>query len=215
MTSFEKAQKNTQRELDKFNDVLSGGQGQRDKGAKTPYYLTGARCFIRIGGKPIGVCQDFRWNVSYAATPIQTIDTNIPWDIDVGQVNIQATLNKIYDPMKGPEAEGLFSIMAASVHQPMVEIQVIYQAPDLLPKNDVKFSNDSVDFSMFLAKGMFVSISGNATIGQMSNLSASFVGVTYQNYASQGFMAYGPGYYIQEAVREARDALSTYSGGFL
>jgi hypothetical protein len=169
-------------DVEKLNRQLSqananlGGDPKDFK--KKPYYVTGARCFIRIGGNPIGVCQDFRWNVSYNATPIQTVDTNFPWDIDIGQANIQATLNKIYDPIRGPEADGLFAVMAASVHQPLVNIQVIYQSPDLYDKSGVNSrsvagSNPTVDFSMFLARGMFVSISGNATIGQLSNVSAT------------------------------------------
>lgn len=218
--SFESYKQSTQRGLDKFNDTLSGGNAKQGDGAKTPYYVTGARCFIKLGGKPVGICQDFKWNVAYQGTPIQTIDTNAAWDIDVGQVTIQATLNKIYDPVKGPEAEGLFAIMSASVHQPMIEIQVIYQAPNLLhnsPKDnkDNTLERQMVEFSMFFARGMFVSVSGNATIGQVSNLSASFVGITYQHYAAQGFVPYGVAYVMAETLQSAKSLVSSFSGGFL
>ena len=215
--SFESQKQATTRDIDKFNDTLSGGNAKQGEGAKKPYYVTGARCFIKLGGKPVGVCQDFKWNVAYQATPIQTVDTNAAWDIDVGQVTIQATLNKIYDPVKGPEADGLFAIMSASVHQPMIEIQVIYQSPDLMRnfQYEKTTAQKMVEFSMFFARGMFVSVSGNATLGQVSNLSASFVGITYQHYAAQGFVPYGFAYVAAEAVQSAKSLVSSFSGGFL
>jgi hypothetical protein len=214
-------------DIEKLNRQLNQAQanlgGDLKDFKKKPYYVTGARCFIRIGGSPIAVCQDFRWSVSYNATPIQTVDSNFPWDIDIGQANIQATLNKIYDPLRGPEADGLFSVMAASVHQPLVDIQVLYQSPDLYNQSNIKKNtarsveggNPTVDFSMFIARGMFVSISGNSTIGQMSNLSATFIGTTYQNYASQGFTPYGAAYAAAELLAMSQEFISTLSGGFL
>lgn len=223
--TFVKTKQHWQNELDKMNRTLGKGELQ-GSGDKVPYYATGARCFIKMGGKALAVCQDFRWNIAFNATPIQTVDTVLPWDIDVGQITINATLSKIYDPLKGPEVDNLFSIMAAAVHQPMVELQVIYKADDLSVKagagNSPSSQNttsaikgDVTEFSMFFARGMFTSINGNSTLGQVSNLSAAFTGVAYQHYVSQGFTPYGVAYAAQEAIGKVGDIISSYSGGFL
>jgi hypothetical protein len=141
---------------------------------KLPFYSTGARSFIRIGGKPVAVCTDFRWQVAYLATPINTIDTPHAWDIDIGQASISATLNQILDPTQGPEAQGLFSIMQSAVHQPYVELQVL----------------DALGTSLFFSRGMFTQVNGTVARGQVSTISASFVGVVYQHYVTQNFKPY-------------------------
>lgn len=165
----------------------------------SPFWSSGARSLIKVGGQPLAVCQDFRWTISYQATPIQTIDTAFPWDIDVGQVNIQATLSRIMDPIRGPEADGVFSIMSAAIHQPMVEMQVL----------------DAYGTCMFFARGMFTSINGNVTLGQLGNIQAGFVGVAYQHYVSQQFEPYGVSNLIGDALGDAQDLIKDLSGGFL
>jgi hypothetical protein len=164
---FEKQAKKIEEGLDPFSDTKEG-IGQK------PYYQTGARAFIRIGGRPIGVCQDFRWKVSYMPTPIHTIDTVQPWDIDVGPMTVSATLNQIIDPTRGPEADNLLPIMASAVHQPMVELQVL----------------DKLGTSLFFARGMFLAVDGSISRGGLSTHSASFTGIAYQHYVAQQFKPY-------------------------
>ena len=231
--SWESARKADQAALDKIDGFLNPGEKQ-PQGNKKPYYATGARCFIKMAGKPMGLCQDFKWSVSYNSTPIMTVDTVFPWDIDVGQAQISATLSKIIDPLRGPEADNLFPVMAAAVHQPMVELQVIYKAVvvdnskgqtiteelinrqlKLAPSAQNTPNTTPIEFSMFFARGMFTAVSGNATLGQMSMLSATFVGVAYQHYVSQAFVPYGASYVAQQALAEAQSLASTLSGGFL
>jgi len=156
----------------KLTDLLNPLSGI--KPGQYPFYSTGARALIKCGGRPIGVCQNFHWTTSYQANPIVTIDTNIPWDIDVGPLTVSATLSQILDPTKGPEVDGLFSIMSASVHQPLIELQVL----------------DKLGTSLFFARGMFLSVSGNIARGQTSTLSAQFTGMAYQHYVAQQFKAY-------------------------
>lgn len=141
---------------------------------KLPFYQTGARAFIKMGGKPLAVCQDFKWTVSYVAQPIHTIDTVQPWDIDVGPMTVTASLTEIMDPTKGPEVDHLIPIMSSAVHQPMVELQVM----------------DAIGTSLFFARGMFLSVSGNISRGGMSTLSAQFTGISYQHYVAQSFKPY-------------------------
>ena len=195
-------------DVDKFNDQFN--PNWRKSGGKIPYYVTGSRCLIKLAGQQLAVCQDFRWNVSYNATPIQTIDTPFPWDIDIGQVNIQATLNRIFNPTKGPEAEGLFPIMAAAVHQPMVELQVLYGVKPTTGSN-----TETVWLTLFFARGMFVGISSNATLGQIGQLSANFVGVAYQHYVAQNFTPYGVAAIAEELLNQTQDAVSSATGGWL
>ena len=225
--------KGQEQQLQKINNSLNPGAKQANGNAK-PYYATGGRCMIKIGGKSVAVCQDFRWQLSYTALPIHTIDTPFAWDIDIGQVNIQATLSKIFDPLKGPETDTLFAIMAAAVHQPMVELQVIYQAeqtsekleqapssrtfvtnvPNRLQHSKTQTQTDKVDFSMFFARGMFTSTSGNATLGQLSQLTAQFTGVAYQHYVAQGFTPYGPISLMADALEMGQNIISKLTGGF-
>lgn len=219
-----------EKNLDRVNRFLNPGEVQ-PKTNERPYYATGARCFIRMGGKPLGVCQDFKWTVGYNSTPTNTVDTVFPWDIEVGQSTISATLSKIIDPLRGPEADNLFPIMAAAVHQPMIELQVMYKAVVVdnasgKTVNQTETQNTRtnaqpkqknympMNFSMFYARGMFTSISGNATLGQLSNVSATFLGISYQHYVSQSFTPYGFSYIAQEFLSEVQEAVGALTGGF-
>jgi hypothetical protein len=142
---------------------------------KVPFYATGARAFVKLGGRPMGVTTSIRWNISYNATPIHTVDSVFPWDIDVGSASITASLGQIMDPTKGPEADGLFAIMKAAVHQPTIELQVL----------------DALGTSMFFARGMFTAVTGDVTKGQVGTWSCQFIGVAYQHYVAQnGFKPY-------------------------
>jgi hypothetical protein len=145
------------------------------RGGQTPFYSTGARAFIRIGGQAIGVAQSISWKVSYNGTMINTIDSIEAWDIDVGRLSVTASLAQIIDPTKGPETDAMFAVMRAAVHQPMVEMQVL----------------DALGTTIFFARGMFLSISGNVARGQLSGINAEFTGTMYQHYSSQAFQPYG------------------------
>jgi hypothetical protein len=166
--------KNFEKQAKKLMD-LNNPQTSTATTGQVPFYQTGARAFIKIGGKPLGVCQDFRWSVSYQGTPITTIDSTQPWDIDVGSMSVTASLNQIMDPSKGPEVDNLLPIMSSAIHQPMVELQVL----------------DKLGTSLFFARGMFLSCSGNISKGAVSSISAQFVGVFYQHFVSQSFQPYG------------------------
>jgi hypothetical protein len=155
-------------------DKLDPFSEDAKKTGQIPFYSTGARALVKLGGVPLGVVSDIRWSVSYNATPIQTIDTPFPWDIDVGAVTITATLGQIIDPTKGPESENLFAVMQAAVHQPLVEMQVL----------------DASGTSIFFARGMFTAVNGNIGRGQVGTWSCQFTGVAYQHYVAQSFKPY-------------------------
>lgn len=205
-----------QRKMDSILEALNPNGVKKDKEHPRPYYATGARCLIKVGGAVLLYCRDFQWQVSYQVTPIQTIDTVTPWDLDVGQVTINATMNKIMDPMKGPEVNAIFPIMAAAVHQPMVEIQVLYTA-NYVSNNEHReaTAEDRTDFSMFFARGMFTSIDSGVGMGKISEVTAKFVGVAYQHYVSQAFRPYSSAYLLKEAAKFAQGAVTAVSGGFL
>ena len=145
-----------------------------DKPGNIPFYGTGARALIKIGGSTLAVCQSLTWSISYQANPIVTIDTVVPWDIDVGPLNVTASLSRITDPTKGPEVDFLLPIMASAVHHPFVEMQVL----------------DALGTNIFFARGMFMSISSGVTRGAVSSINASFSGVAYQHYVAQTFHPY-------------------------
>jgi hypothetical protein len=160
--------------VDKLNDALNPFSDLEKKIGQIPFYQSGARAFIKMGGKPLAVCQDFRWTVSYQPNPIYTIDTVQPWDIDVGPMSVNASLSQIMDPTKGPEVDHLLPIMSSAVHQPMIELQVL----------------DKLGTSLFFARGMFLSVSGSIAKGAMSTFSAQFTGIAYQHYVAQSFKPY-------------------------
>lgn len=158
----------------KLTDALNPFSELEKQVGQIPFFQTGARAFIKIGGRALGVCTDIKWNVSYAANPIYTIDTVQPWDISVGPLSISASLNQIMDPTKGPEVDNLLPIMSSAVHQPFVEMQVL----------------DKLGTSLFFARGMFLTVAGGISRGQISTYSATFTGVAYQHYVAQAFKPY-------------------------
>jgi hypothetical protein len=185
----------------KLMDSLTINSQNPNNIGSIPFYSTGARSFIRIGGKPVGVAQSIQWSVKYLTTPINTIDSPFAWDFDVGQAVISASLSQIMDPTAGPEANNLFAIMSSAVHQPLVEIQVL----------------DASGTSLFWAKGMFVGVSGNVARGALSTLSSDFLGLGYQHYVSQGgFKPYdGTGSSLQGFANNLKSLVGGLSGGIL
>lgn len=186
--------------IDSFNSALDPFSALSEKAGQIPFWNTGARALVRVGGKPLAVCQEMRWNVSYNAQPIFTIDSPFAWDIDIGTPQITASLSNIMDPTAGPETDALFHIMTAAVHQPYVEMQVL----------------DKIGTSMFFARGMFVGVSGSVSRGAVSNMTASFVGIMYQHYVSQQFKPYnGIAGAAGKIVNSLKNLASNYSGGIL
>jgi len=149
--------------------------GTKTDSNQIPFYVTGARALIRVGGKALGVAQRCKWNIAYSATPINTIDANFPWDIDIGQARIACDLSMIMDPTKGPEHDGVFHIMQSAIHQPFVELQIL---------------DRGLGTQYFFARGAFTELSGSVGIGEVGGWSARFVGVTYQHYVKQSFKPY-------------------------
>lgn len=181
-------------------DKLNPFSEDAKKIGEIPFFVTGARALVKLGGKPLGVTTDIRWSVSYSATPIQTIDTPFPWDIDVGAVTISATLGQIMDPTKGPEADGLFAVMAAALHQPLIEMQVL----------------DASGTSIFFARGMFVAVNGNIGKGSVGGWSCQFLGIAYQQYSQQFFKPYsGVSQTASELVNGLKKLSSSVTGGLL
>lgn len=165
-----------------------------------PRYGSGARSLIRIGGKPIAVAQSFRWQISYNATPIHTLDSLFPWDIDIGQVRINGRLEQIIDPTDSAEANGLFHTMQSVLHQPLVEMQVL----------------DALGTSIFFCRGMFIELNGSLQQGQLGIQSVTFIGVAYQNNVFQEFQPYtGVAGAADKLTSTVKNFTSKISGGFL
>lgn len=178
-----------------FLDPASDVQGDK------PFYSTGARALMRLGGKPLGVAQRCKWMISYNATPINTIDSAHPWDIDVGQARVMADLNQIIDPTKGAEADGLFHTMKSAIHQPMVELQIL---------------DRQLGTQYFFARGMFTQISGSIGSQEIGQWQVRFVGVAYQHYVAQNFEPYdGIGGAASTLVDGLQNIASDFTGGIL
>jgi hypothetical protein len=177
-------------------------QNAKNDGKLFPKHSSGARSYIKLAGKPLAVCQDFRWQVSAPATEIRTIDTHLPWDSVVNQMSITATLSQIIDPSTSAESQGLFHTIQSVIHQPFVEIQAL----------DVSGS------TLFFARGMFTSVNGSISRGQLSSINATFQGVMYQGNVYQEFEPYTESELLgklESAVGSVYKNLKKFSGGFL
>lgn len=189
-----------QKNAEDLSNKLNPFSEESKQVGQLPFYQTGARAFIKVGGKALAVCQDFRWQIQHQPNPIYTVDTTIPWDIDVGPMTVNATLTEIMDPTKGPEVDNLLPIMASAVHQPMVELQVL----------------DKLGTSLFFARGMFLSVSGGISRGQLSTITAQFTGIAYQHYVAQQFKPYsGIASGLSGLVNGLGGLASKISGGIL
>lgn len=180
-------------------------RAKKHPGNQIPIYNTGARSFIRVAGKPIGVCQDFRWQINAQASEIRTIDTNLPWDMVPNQILITASLSQIIDPSGSLESQGLFHTIQSMIHQPYVEMQVL----------------DAAGYSIFFARGMFTGMNGQIARGQPSTWGANFQGVAYQHNVFQEFKPY-PDDVLSKFIAnkvlgpamQALQAFSEFTGGF-
>lgn len=171
-----------------------------DPNAKIPKYSSGARSFVRIGGKPIGVAQRVQWEITFSGTPIHTVDSVFPWDIDVGAARISAQLESIMDPFKGQESDRIGAIMSAAIHQPIVELQIV----------------DMTGTCLFYSKGMFLSIKGNVPQNGVGTWNASFIGIAYQHFVGQQFKPYnGISSTIGKLLNDAKNFVSDLTGGIL
>ena len=185
-------QKKSQGFLDKLNPFATTD-------LKLPTYQSGARAFIRLGGKPLAVAQTFQWNVSYVATPIHSIDSLFPWDIDIGQVAIRGRIEQFMDPGESAESQLLFATMQSALHQPLVEMQVI----DLLGTN------------VFFAGGFFLDLQSVIQKGALSLQSVGFIGTAYQHNVFQQFKPYsGVANTIGKYQKKAQKMVSKFTGGF-
>lgn len=187
-------------QIKRFNERMDPFNSESKKIGQTPFYSTGARTLIRIGGLPVTVAQSIRWRVAYNGQAIHTIDTPFAWDIDVGQVSIEASLESTIDPTKGPEADNMLGTMQSAVHAPIVELQVL----------------DASGTSIFYARGMFLEVAGNISLGSLSSWSARFKGIAYQHYVGQNFKPYNS---VQAATGKLLGGLkniaSDITGGIL
>ncbi len=189
-----------ERRASEISDHWDPFSQQKQQKGKMPFYNTGARSLIRIGGVNRTVANRIRWSISYAAVPIHTLDSPFAWDIDVGQVKIHASLDEFMSPVEGPEANAMFAIMKAAVHQPMVEMQVL----------------DGFGTAIFFAKGMFVEVNGDVAVGRVSSWSAKFIGTQYQHYVSQNFRPYDSiAGAASNLVNGLRNLASDVSGGII
>ena len=193
MSSISKFEKSAKEFNDKKLNFFSTNK-------QTPYYSSGGRTLIRVGGRDILVAKSIRWNVSYTATPLHTIDSQFPWDIDVGQGIVRASISQFVDPTRGLEADHLFNTMASSAHQPLVELQVL----------------DSTGAAVFFAKGMFTDMSGEISKGNLSTFTTSFIGIQYQHFVSQNFKPYsGIASSISKFTKGLQGLVGGATGGLL
>lgn len=159
---------------------------------KFPQYSSGSRSYISVKGLPIAVCMNMSWSVDTSYEEVRTIDTQLPWDISLGQISVKANLSQIIDPDTSAESQAIFSTMAQNMHQPFVTLEVY----------------DKLGARLFYSKGMFVSMNSQMTVNGLSTRSVSFVGIVYAHNVDQKFVPYSP----QGKISSLNDALNKATG---
>lgn len=173
--------------------------GVRSKGI-TPLYNSGARSYVRVAGQAFAVAQSVSWNVVSDPTEIRTIDTYLPWDQVTGQISITARLSEFIDPRGSAESQAIFHTLQSFGHQPYVEMQVL----------------DAIGSSLFFARGTFYGLSGEISVGRLSQFSVQFKGVMYQHNVYQTFTPYSNlGDQVGELLDGFTGAIKDAGGGFL
>lgn len=166
----------------------------------SPLYNSGARAYVRVAGQAFAVAQSLSWNVVADPTEIRTIDTYLPWDQVTGQIAITARLSEFIDPRGAPESQGIFHTLQSFGHQPYVEMQVL----------------DAIGSSLFFARGTFYGISGEISVGRLSQFSVQFKGVMYQHNVYQTFKPYSKlGETLNDLLETGIGAIKDAGGGFL
>lgn len=165
----------------------------KNPNAKFPQYTSGSRAYILVKNVPIAVCMNMSWSVETGYEEIRTIDSNLPWDVSVGQTMIRANLTQIIDPNTSAESQAIFTTMQSSLHQPFVTLEVY----------------DKLGARLFYSRGMFLSINSNVAVGNLSTRSVSFVGMVYAHNVKQEFEPYPP----DEKTKSISDALNNAIGG--
>lgn len=179
--------------IDNYNQLIDQMNANPETKSQVPFYFTGARALLRVGGATVAVANRVRWSIAYNATPIHTIDSVHAWDIDVGQARISVEVGQVIDPTKGPEYDALFAIMAAAIHQPMVELQLL---------------DRQLGTQILYAKGMFTEMSGEVALSQIGRYQLKFVGIAYQQYVNQQFTPYG----VAGAAGQLLNSISSTAG---
>lgn len=139
--------------------------------AVLPEYFSGARCKLLVNGKTIGAALEVNWSVTSQMTEIRTIDNFAPTELVPGQMSIAASLKRIVDPRRTLGGDGLYSTMTSYLHQPYSSIEV----------------RDRLGNVIFLARGMFTSLRGGVSNGQLGVESVEFVGYYWRENVNQEF----------------------------
>jgi len=189
--------------LASINDVQSEWKGmvgvmkdanQAISEAGFPMFATGARAYITIAGMPYAIAQKVSYRITSSVEELRTVDTSFPWDLVVGQVRVQATIQGLIDPEQPAETDALWCNMASIIHQPLVDLEIF----------------DNRGERMFISKGMFTSISVGLGMGAPGERSVEFLGITYAHNVNQKFVPYSAANFFSDAAKR----LSSWSKGF-
>lgn len=165
--------------------------------ARFPQFMTGARAYIVVSGKPIAVAQRVNYRIMSSTTEIDTIDTHLPWDFAIGQSSIYATLQCLIDPNAPAESDNLWATMASIVHQPMVELEIY----------------DKLGNRLFWSRGLFVGLSVSIGMGAISERALEFRGIAYAHDCDQSFKPYDEVNAISQKLSDAAAAIRSKTGG--
>lgn len=165
--------------------------------ADLPQFLTGARAYISIGGKPYAIAQRVSYRIQANVEDVRTIDTPFPWELSVGQIYVHASLQGLIDPTRPAETESTWSNMASIIHQPLVTLEIF----------------DKLGEKQFTSNGMFVSLTNSIGMGSAADRSVEFIGIMYAHNVEQKFTPYAQQNPVAAALSTAANTLKKYTGG--
>lgn len=182
---------------EQFKRLLEQASGEGDPWKQYPQFMTGARAYVTVAGKPYAVAMRVQYRCSMEVEEVRSVDANLPWDMVPGQVHVSAMLQGLIDPTEPAEVDGLWSTMASIVHQPMVEIEVM----------------DKLGEKLFWARGAFTDVSDVIASGALSERTASFRGLAFAHNCAQSFVPYRADSAMQNALKSASSSLKSLTGG--
>lgn len=90
----------------------------------TAKFASGARCTIKVNGKPFAFATQVSWNISTAQTEIRTIDDYLPYEFAPSMVSVEGSISGLHVPGFGPSAELFQSDVLSFLFHKYINIEV-------------------------------------------------------------------------------------------
>lgn len=139
----------------------------------TAKYASGARCIIRINGKPLAFAFQVSWKIETAQTEIRTIDDYLPYEFAPKLISVEGSLSGWHIPGEGASAMLLQSDALSFLFHRYIQIEVRDSATDAL--------------LFFTNKAVIVSRSEDFKTGSLANVTLSWKAIGWKDERNPDF----------------------------